>query len=172
MVWGKQVVQKLTESCWQCGRRFKSEQTICMSCGAVRVAEELAPKLAIPTNGWYEPPEPFHIPTRFGHPASRPMTEQETQVARDNAALSDVGVFPPAVPSRAYVPSQPVEPPEPEPASSQAPSDTTLASGAGGDGLAPQSEQPTRQRTPSQPLHGVAAWVRGLMGVDQDETRP
>ncbi|MGH2515703.1 MAG: hypothetical protein ACRDHP_08610 [Ktedonobacterales bacterium] len=173
MVWGKQAVQKLTESCWQCGRRLKAEQTICMACGAVRVPEDLAPKLAIPTNGWYEPTEPFHIPTRFGHASSRPVTEEEAHAAGEKVAQAHESAFPPPVAPRAYTPSQPMER-SPEEPFSLMPTDIalerTLESSAEASAGPPLAGSVARQQTSSQPLRGVAAWIRGLIGGEQDET--
>lgn len=76
MMKGEQTVKKPADFCWKCGSRVRGEQHICMNCGAVRVAEERMPLLAIPENGWYEIEGAFDVPKRYKSTASRPLQEE------------------------------------------------------------------------------------------------
>lgn len=95
MLWNGQSEKKPAEFCWKCGSRVRGEQHICMNCGAVRVAEERMPQLAIPANGWYEEPGAFEVPKRYKSSASRPI-QDELEPPREQPQQEDAATATPA----------------------------------------------------------------------------
>ena len=73
-----QVVQR----CWHCNAKLPSTGNLCGRCGATRVHEQHAQRLAIPANGWYSPPDITDVPKRY---TSR-QTRTDTAVERASAS--------------------------------------------------------------------------------------
>ena len=102
------------DTCWNCGSVLRLDQSVCVNCGASRVAGARQVHLATPSNGWYVTEDEHDLPRRYrpsgdlsyGSENAAPMSPVQTLHGDVISALPDASVY---FEATQYIPGRPMD---------------------------------------------------------------